>query len=77
MAGPRAARLQVGSGPWIAEERASAQNIAHDEIEEFGFSARNDFEWLNEHMAQIFSENEMSVGYQGQHGSSSHDGTAF
>ncbi|KAM0810476.1 hypothetical protein AB5N19_10825 [Seiridium cardinale] len=60
MAGPRAARLQVGSAPWIAEERSSAQKIAQDEIEEFTFSARNDFEWLNEHMAEIFSENQIS-----------------
>jgi hypothetical protein len=66
MAGPRAARLQVGSAPWIAEERSSAQNIAQDEIEEFTFSARNDFEWLNEHMAEIFSENQMSVHSQKQ-----------
>ncbi|ETS82785.1 hypothetical protein PFICI_04661 [Pestalotiopsis fici W106-1] len=61
MAGQRAARLQVGSAPWIAEERSSAQNIAQDEIEEFTFSARNDFEWLNEHMADIFSENQIHV----------------
>ncbi|KAI1874790.1 uncharacterized protein JN550_002219 [Neoarthrinium moseri] len=61
MAGPRAARLQVGSAPWIAEERSSALQIAHDEIEEFTFSARNDFEWLNEHMADIFSENQINV----------------
>ncbi|KAH8194245.1 hypothetical protein TruAng_011591 [Truncatella angustata] len=60
MAG-RAARLQVGSAPWIAEECSSAQKIAHDEIEEFSFSARNDFEWLNEHMAEIFSENQTNV----------------
>lgn len=61
MAGPRAARLQVGSAPWVAEERSSAQNIAQDEIDEFSFSARNELEWLNEHMADIFSENQMSV----------------
>lgn len=61
MPGQRAARLQVGSAPWAAEERSSAQKIAQDEIEEFTFSARNDFEWLNEHMADVFSENQMSV----------------
>ena len=61
MTGQRSARLQVGSAPWTAEERSSAQNIVQDEIEEFTFSARNDFEWLNEHMADIFSENQMLV----------------
>ncbi|KAK6193960.1 hypothetical protein LQW54_011923 [Pestalotiopsis sp. IQ-011] len=61
MPGQRAARLQVGSAPWAAEERSSAQKIAQDEIEEFTFSARNDFEWLNEHMADVFSENQIHV----------------
>jgi hypothetical protein len=50
-------RLQVGSQPWIAEERASALQVAQTETEEFIFSARNDVEWLNEHMAEIFNEN--------------------
>ncbi|KAI0478877.1 hypothetical protein GGR56DRAFT_348023 [Xylariaceae sp. FL0804] len=61
MAGPRAARLQVGSAPWITEERSSAMQIAQSEVEEFTFSARNDLDWLNEHMAEIFSENQINV----------------
>jgi hypothetical protein len=61
MGGPRRLRLQVGSAPWVAEERSSALHIAQEEIEEFSFSARNEFDWLNEHMADIFSENQMSV----------------
>ncbi|KAK7927140.1 hypothetical protein PG985_004138 [Apiospora marii] len=61
MAGPRATRLQVGSAPWVAEERSSARQIAHDEVEEFSYSARNDMDWLNEHMADIFSENQINV----------------
>ncbi|KAI1505305.1 hypothetical protein F5X99DRAFT_277162 [Biscogniauxia marginata] len=61
MAGPRGARLQVGSSQWITEERASATQIAQSEVEEFTFSARNDFDWLNEHMADIFSENQINV----------------
>ncbi|TVY68912.1 hypothetical protein LSUE1_G006105, partial [Lachnellula suecica] len=55
------ARLQVGSVPWIAEERGSALQIAAAEAEEFAFSARNEVEWLNEHMAEIFSENNVNV----------------
>ncbi|TVY41709.1 Inner centromere protein-related protein [Lachnellula occidentalis] len=54
-------RLQVGSAPWIEEERASALQIAEAETEEFTFSARNEVEWLNEHMAEIFSENNVNV----------------
>ncbi len=33
--------------------------IAQSEIEEFSYSARNEMDWLNEHMAEIFSENQM------------------
>lgn len=50
-------RLQVGSVPWISEERSAALQIAESEAEEFTFSARNEIEWLNEHMGEIFSEN--------------------
>ncbi|KAI2629455.1 hypothetical protein GGS21DRAFT_540356 [Xylaria nigripes] len=55
------ARLRVGSGPWIVEERSSAMQIAASEVEEFTFSVQNDFDWLNEHMAQVFSENQIDV----------------
>ncbi|KAJ4294752.1 hypothetical protein N0V88_004986 [Collariella sp. IMI 366227] len=54
-------RLQVGSAAWIAEERDSALSIARSEIDEFSFAARNEMDWLNEHMADIFSENQMNV----------------
>ncbi|KAK4459232.1 hypothetical protein QBC42DRAFT_232103 [Cladorrhinum samala] len=54
-------RLQVGSAAWVAEERSSALDIAQSEIEEFSFSARNELDWLNEHMADIFSENQTNV----------------
>jgi hypothetical protein len=60
MASLRAAsRLQVGSASWISEERASALQIVDAEAEEFTFSARNELDWLNEHMAEIFSENQL------------------
>lgn len=61
MAMRRGPRLQVGSAAWIAEERDSALNIARSEIEEFSFSARNEIDWLNEHMAEVFSETQMCV----------------
>lgn len=59
MAAMRGSRLPIGSSAWITEERTSALQIAESEVEEFAFSARNDFDWLNEHMAEIFNENEM------------------
>jgi hypothetical protein len=58
MAAMRGPRLQVGSAAWIAEERSSALKIVESEVEEFTYSARNEFDWLNEHMAGIFNENE-------------------
>lgn len=55
------ARPPVGSTAWCADERLSALDITRSEVEEFEFSARNELEWLNEHMTDIFSENEMYV----------------
>ncbi|KAI0159710.1 hypothetical protein GGR57DRAFT_435308 [Xylariaceae sp. FL1272] len=54
-------RLQVASAPWIEEERSTAIHIAQSEIDEFTFAARNDCDWLNEHMNDIFSENRINV----------------
>lgn len=57
----RGPRLQVGSTAWVAEERASALKITDSEVEEFTYSAQNEFDWLNEHMAGIFNENEVNI----------------
>lgn len=54
-------RPPVGAAAWCADERSSAVEIAQSEVEEFAYSARNEVEWLNEHMADIFSENHMYV----------------
>lgn len=61
MAAMRGPRLQVGSAAWIAEERKAALQITQSEVEEFSYSARNELDWLNEHMAGIFNENETYV----------------
>ncbi len=47
-------RLQVGSTPWIAEERGTALQFAGGETEEFTISARNDLNWNNEQMAEMY-----------------------
>lgn len=57
----RGPRNPIGAAPWIVEERTAALNIAQSEVEEFMFSAKNELDWLNEHMADIFSENQMCV----------------
>ncbi|RDW79496.1 hypothetical protein BP6252_04134 [Coleophoma cylindrospora] len=46
---------------WIAGERSTALQWADSEAEGFTFAARNEVEWLNEHMAEIFSQNQAQV----------------
>lgn len=53
--------MAVGSEAWIAEQRTHALDVARQEAEEFSFSARNELDWLNEHMAEILSENHVYV----------------
>ncbi|ERT01593.1 hypothetical protein HMPREF1624_02844 [Sporothrix schenckii ATCC 58251] len=57
----RGPRHPIGAAPWIAEERTTALHIAQSEVDEFMFSAKNELDWLNEHMAEIFSENQINV----------------
>ncbi|KAK6606227.1 inner centromere protein [Botrytis cinerea] len=54
-------RLPVGSKGWIEEERSNALELAATEAEEFTFAARNEIDWLNEHMAEIFNKNQVNV----------------
>lgn len=61
MAAARKTLMPVGSAQWIQSEREQASQFVDQEVEEFGFSARNEMEWLNEHMAEIFSANPMCV----------------
>lgn len=53
---------QIGSAQWIQNEREQAEQFVNLEVEEFGYSVRNEFEWLNEHMAEIFSKQQLYVG---------------
>ncbi|KAM0350289.1 hypothetical protein ACHAPU_003456 [Fusarium lateritium] len=61
MAAIRGPRIPTGSAAWVADERASAQQIVDTEVDEFTYAAHNEFAWLNEHMAGIFSENERNI----------------
>lgn len=36
-------------------------NLVNQEMEEIEYPVRNEMEWLNEHMAEIFSTNQLSV----------------
>ena len=48
----------VGSAQWIQNEREQASQFVDQEVEEFSYSARNELEWLNEHMADVFSRDQ-------------------
>lgn len=52
-------KLAVGSAPWILAERQQAAQFVEQEADEFSYSVRNEMEWLNEHMADIFSRPEL------------------
>jgi hypothetical protein len=57
MAAPSSKTPAIGSAQWVLEERQHAQGLVAQELEDFGFSVRNELEWLNEHMADIFAQN--------------------
>ena len=50
---------QIGTARWVLNEREQAQTFIEQETEEFSFAAKNDMEWLNEHMAEIFNRNQL------------------
>ncbi|KAF2649835.1 hypothetical protein K491DRAFT_167860 [Lophiostoma macrostomum CBS 122681] len=47
----------IGTAQWAIEERSQANEAILQEIEDFGFSVRNELDWLNEHMHDIFAQN--------------------
>jgi phage pi2 protein 07 len=53
------AKVPVGSAQWIQDENRQIAQFCTQEVEDFSFSARNEIEWLNEHMAEIFSKNQV------------------
>lgn len=53
----RSKALAVGSAGWILEERQQSNQLVSQELEDFSFSVRNEIEWLNEHMFDVFANN--------------------
>lgn len=45
----------VGSAQWIVTERLDALHKEEEHFEDFAITIRNEFDWLNEHMAEIFN----------------------
>jgi hypothetical protein len=60
----------IGSAGWILEERHQSNDLVTQELEDFGFSVRNELEWLNEHMLDAFAND-------GQYVASTHLTRAF
>ncbi len=54
-AGARAQR-HVGSAAWIAAEKENMSELVEQELEEVEYPVRHELDWLNEHMAEIFSK---------------------
>jgi len=51
----------IGSAHWIEEESRLAEQYIDQEVEEFTYSVRNEIEWLNEHMLEVFSRGQLCV----------------
>jgi hypothetical protein len=52
-------QMAVGSAPWINVEKENIDQLLEQEKEELIFPAQHDMEWLNEHMAEIFSKSQL------------------
>jgi hypothetical protein len=61
MANAAAKKLPVASAEWIQTERSLAGQYLGEAADDFGYSVRNELEWLNEHMREIFSKDQMYV----------------
>ena len=66
MAAVRSRAQRVGSAQWINDENDQVTQFCTQEAEDFTFSARNEVEWLNEHMAEIFSKNQLYGSHSGK-----------
>ena len=55
----RAMASKIGSTPWLDQENQQMAQFAAQETDDFVFSVRNELDFLNEHMADIFSKNQV------------------
>ncbi|KAL8783825.1 MAG: hypothetical protein Q9213_004371 [Squamulea squamosa] len=51
----------IGSMPWLDQENQQVAQFSAQEADDFAFSVRNELEFLNEHMADIFSKNQVNI----------------
>lgn len=54
-------QMKVGSATWIHAEKENMMQLLSQEKEELVYPAQHEMEWLNEHMAEIFSKSRFNV----------------
>ncbi|KAF3918570.1 hypothetical protein AA313_de0200430 [Arthrobotrys entomopaga] len=67
----RLALHDVGSSQWIINEVSEAHRREADHLEDFTIAVRNELEWLNEHMSDLFSQ-DTDFGIQNEASSPTH-----
>ena len=45
----------IGSATWLRAERNTINRLFAQDVEDFAFSARQEIDWLNEHMEGVFT----------------------
>lgn len=61
MAATQQKKAPVGSSGWLEGERKEIGKLTGEAADDFGYNVRNELEWLNEHMAEIFSKDKKYV----------------
>ncbi|KAL8910183.1 MAG: hypothetical protein Q9171_004520 [Xanthocarpia ochracea] len=51
----------IGSMPWLDQENQQISQFSAQEADDFAFSVRNELDFLNEHMADIFNKNHVNI----------------
>ncbi|KAL8940228.1 MAG: hypothetical protein Q9216_002937 [Gyalolechia sp. 2 TL-2023] len=57
----KAMTSSIGSMPWLDQENQQVAQFTAQEADDFAFSVRNELDFLNEHMAEIFSKNQLNM----------------
>lgn len=59
MALARSKTANVGTAEWLQTERQHADDKIREEVEEFGYAVKNELEWLNAHLGEVFSQSQV------------------
>lgn len=55
------AQKPVGSAAWVSTEKENVSQLVDQEMEEIEYPVSHEMDWLNEHMADIFNNNQLCV----------------